>query len=231
MHQGPSVTTYSCGMALRSCAASAEAEALGPRPPVGSRSRRVVPCLPRPRGRRCFRCELHAHRAPSRAAPRAQYGQAGPGPRSMCAAFGIQAALIFPVATARISMAWPVGTCAGRCLLAPRALSPPLSAGTTCFVAAVLLVLVAAVPVPRERDESRRARRRHESWHVQTPARRVFDGCRVVRWPGASAHGPCRSDSRNYGHSAQQLRTVTAATTSGCGQRLGCWWWGPQSNA
>ena len=126
MHQGPSVTTYSCGMALRSCAASAEAEALGPRPPVGSRSRRVVPCLPRPRGRRCFRCELHAHRAPSRAAPRAQYGQAGPGATQYVRSLWDSSSPHFPVATARrVSMAWPVGTCAGRCLLAPRALSPP----------------------------------------------------------------------------------------------------------
>ena len=138
MHQGPSVTTYSCGMALRSCAASAEAEALGPRPPVGSRSRRVVPCLPRPRGRRCFRCELHAHRAPSRAAPRAQYGQAGPAGHAVCAQpLGFKQPSFSPLQPpaaaesrgpwehAPGAACWHHAICRRRCLLAPRALSPP----------------------------------------------------------------------------------------------------------
>jgi len=128
MHQGPSVTTYSCGMALRSCAASAEAEALGPRPPVGSRSRRVVPCLPRPRGRRCFRCELHAHRAPSRAAPRAQYGQAGPAGHAVCAQ---------PLGFKQPSFS-PLQPPASRHGVARGNMRRALPAGTTRFVAAAV---------------------------------------------------------------------------------------------
>jgi len=51
------------------------------------------------------------------------------------------------------------------------------------FVAAVLLVLVAAVPVPREREESRR----HES-HGPGTSRTA---CGMLRCPRASArHGP-----------------------------------------